>query len=469
MKQFMDKDFLLTTQTARDLFNNHAKNMPIIDYHCHIVPSEIAEDKRFDTITQLWLSADHYKWRLMRAAGVEEKYITGDATDEEKFKKWAYVLGRAIGNPLYHWSHLELQRYFDYYGVLNEDTAEEVYKLCNEKLKEPGMSAKGIIKASNVKVLCTTDDPIDNLEWHKKIAADSDFDTKVLPAWRPDNAVNIDKPGFAEYIVKLAGVAKHPIRDFDSLCEALSIRMDYFAANGCRLSDHGLDYVCYSPARSKTIDHILATALSGGKITTRDANIFKTACLLFFGKEYARRGWVMQLHYGCKRDNNTDMFEKIGANTGFDCIGDNGSASNLANLLDALNKDGNLPKTILYSLNPTENTSIDTIAACFQNSEAISKIQHGSAWWFNDNKDGMEAQLKSLANEGYLAGFVGMLTDSRSFVSYTRHEYFRRILCNVIGNFVEECEFPADMELLGKIVEDISYNNAVRYFGFDQK
>ena len=467
MKQFMDKDFLLTTQTARDLFNNHAKDLPIIDYHCHIAAQEIAEDKRFDTITQLWLSGDHYKWRLMRAAGVEEQYITGDASDEEKFMKWAYVLGRAIGNPLYHWSHLELQRYFDYYGVLNEDTAKEVYELCNEKLKEPQMSAKGIIRLSKVSVLCTTDDPIDTLEWHKKIAADSDFDTKVLPAWRPDNAVNIEKPGFAQYIAKLAGVAKHPIRDFESLCEAFSIRMDYFEANGCKVSDHGLDFVCYSPARGKTVDHILATALSGGKITSRDANIFKTACLLFFGKEYARRGWVMQLHYGCKRDNNSAMFSKIGANTGFDCIGDNGSASNLANLLDALDKDGNLPKTILYSLNPTENTSIDTIAACFQSSEAVSKIQHGSAWWFNDNKDGMEAQLRSLANEGYLAGFVGMLTDSRSFVSYTRHEYFRRILCNVIGNFVEECEFPADMKLLGSIVEDISYNNAVRYFGFD--
>lgn len=466
MKQFMDKDFLLSTQTAKDLFNNHAKRMPIVDYHCHIIPQEIAEDKRFETITELWLGADHYKWRLMRAAGIEEKYITGDATDEEKFKKWAYVLGRAIGNPLYHWSHLELQRYFDYHGVLNENTADEVYKLCNEKLKDPQMSVKGIIRASNVSVLCTTDDPIDTLEWHKKIAADTDFTTKVLPAWRPDNVVNIDKPGFAEYIAKLAGVAKKPIRDFESLCEALSARMDYFEANGCKIADHGLDFVCYSPASSKTIDHILGTALSDRNVSTREVNMFKTACLLFFGKEYARRGWVMQLHYGCKRDNNSDMYAKLGANTGFDCIGDNGSASNLTNLMDALDKKGNLPKTILYSLNPIENTSIDTIAACFQRPEAVSKIQHGSAWWFNDNKDGMTDQLRSLANEGYLAGFVGMLTDSRSFVSYTRHEYFRRILCDFIGNLVENCEFPSDMDVLGQIVEDISYNNAMRYFGF---
>ena len=466
MKNFMDRDFLLTTQTAKDLYNNHAKRMPIIDYHCHIIPEEIAKDKRFSTITELWLSADHYKWRLMRAAGIEEKYITGDASDEEKFKKWAFVLGRAIGNPLYHWSHLELQRYFDYHGILNEETADEVYSLCNEKLKEPQMSAKGIIRASNVSVLCTTDDPVDSLKWHKEIAKDSDFHTLVYPAWRPDNAVNIDKPGFAEYIAKLAGVAKTPIRNFESFCEALKVRMDYFDFCGCRIADHGLDYVMYSPAREKTVDHILEVALSGGKITTADANIFKTACLQFFAGEYTKRGWVMQLHYGCKRDNNTRMFEKAGANTGFDCIGDYGSASNLANLLDFMDAKGHLPKTILYSLNPVENTAIDTIAACFQSHEAVSKVQHGSAWWFNDNMDGMLLQLKSLANEGYLAGFVGMLTDSRSFVSYTRHEYFRRILCEFIGGLVEKGEFPSDEKLLGSIVEDISYNNAMKYFGF---
>lgn len=466
MKQFMDKDFLLTSQTAKDLYNNHAKRMPIVDYHCHINPQDIAEDKRYETITELWLGGDHYKWRLMRAAGIDEWYITGAASDEEKFKKWAYVLGRAIGNPLYHWSHLELQRYFDYHGILNEDTADEVYKLCNEKLKEPRMSAKGIIKASNVSVLCTTDDPLDNLEWHKKIVCDMDFPVKVLPAWRPDNALNIDKPGFAEYIAKLAGVSKTPIRDFDSLCEALSNRMDYFMANGCKVADHGLDSIMYSPARGKTVDHILGTALSGGKITSRDANIFTTACIMFLGKEYSKRGWVMQLHYGCKRDNNSYMYDKIGANTGFDCIGDNSYSSNLADLLDALDIDNNLPKTIIYSLNPTENTAIDTIAGCFQNSDAVSKIQHGSAWWFNDNKEGMTEHLKSLSAEGYLAGFVGMLTDSRSLVSYTRHEYFRRILCDFIGNKVENYEFPEDMQRLGQIVEDICYNNAMRYFGF---
>ena len=466
MKQFMDKDFLLTTQTAKDLYNNHAKRMPIVDYHCHLNPEDIAKDRRYETITQLWLEGDHYKWRLMRAAGIDEWYITGEASDEDKFKKWAYVLGRAIGNPLYHWSHMELQKYFGYRGILNEDTAEEVYKLCNERLSEPGMTAKGLIKTSNVRVLCTTDDPIDNLEWHKEIARDIDFNVKVLPTWRPDNALNISGPGFAEYIAKLAGVSKTPIRDFASFCDALAVRMDYFMANGCRVSDHGFEKIMYSPAREKTVDHILATALSGKKITSHDADIFRTACVTFLAQQYRNRGWVMQLHYGCKRDNNTGMFTKIGANTGFDCIGDNNAASNLANLLDSLDKEDALPKTIIYSLNPTENAVIDTIAGCFQNSEAISKIQHGSAWWFNDHKDGMTAQLKSLANEGYLAGFVGMLTDSRSLLSYTRHEYFRRILCDFLGNMVENCEYPADMERLGQIVEDISYNNAKRYFGF---
>ncbi|MBR3638066.1 MAG: glucuronate isomerase [Lachnospiraceae bacterium] len=466
MKKFMDRDFLLSTPTAQKLFHEYAENTPVLDYHCHINPKEIAEDRVFDNITQVWLGGDHYKWRFMRSCGVEEKYITGDASDYEKFEKWAECLSHAIGNPLYHWSHLELQRYFGYEGTLSKKTAKEVWDLCNAKLKDPSMSVRNLIKKSNVTLICTTDDPVDSLEWHKIIQEDSSFDVKVLPAWRPDKAMNIEKPDYLSYLGKLSEASGIEIRSFADLCKALSVRMDFFAENGCLVSDHALEYVMYAPSTEDEIGTIFANRLEGKNVTKDEELKFKTAFMLYVGKEYARRGWVMQLHYGCKRDNNDLMFASLGPDTGYDCINNYAPSSQMADFLNALNKDNTLPKTILYSLNPNDNEAIGTILGCFQNSDAVGKIQQGSAWWFNDHKIGMQNQMLSLANLGNLSGFVGMLTDSRSFLSYTRHEYFRRILCNLLGDFVENGEFPEDYETLEEIVKGISYNNAIHYFKF---
>ena len=466
MNTFMNKDFLLETETARNLFHTYAEPTPILDYHCHINPKEIAEDMQFKNITQVWLGGDHYKWRLMRSAGVDEKYITGDASDQEKFFKWAEVLGNAIGNPLFHWSHLELQRYFGYTGVLNKNTAEEVWNLCNEKLQKPSMSVRSLIMQSNVTLICTTDDPVDTLEWHKKIVEDKSFEVKVLPAWRPDKAMNIEKPDYSDYLSKLAEVSGVKIDSFKSLMAALSNRMDFFASMGCNVSDHALEYVMYAPADDAEVESIFAKRASGSSVTREEELKFKTAFMIAVGRQYSKRNWILQLHYGCKRNNNTPVFNRMGPDTGYDCINNYAPSAQMADFLDALNSTGELPKTILYSLNPNDNEAIGSILGCFQNSDAVSKIQHGSAWWFNDNKSGMEDQIRSLGNLGYLAGFVGMLTDSRSFVSYPRHEYFRRILCNYFGNLVENGEFPADMETLGEIVKNISYYNAVKYFGF---
>ena len=469
MKPFMDKDFLLSTPTAQTLFHEYAEKAPVLDYHCHINPKEIALDRKFENITQVWLGGDHYKWRFMRSCGVEEQFITGSASDKEKFFKWAEVLGKAIGHPLYHWSHLELQRYFDYYGTLNKNTAEEVWNLCNAKLADPSMSARSLIKRSNVTLICTTDDPVDSLEWHAKIAADESFDVQVLPAWRPDKAMNIEKPDYTDYLASLSEASGITIDSFASLKEALRIRMDFFASKGCSVSDHGLSYVMYYPADDNDIEAIFKKRLSGERITSEEELAFKTAFMIFAGKEYHRRGWVMQLHYGVKRDNNTPMYEKVGPDTGYDCISNYTPSAQLTDFLNALLKTGGLPKTIIYSLNPIDNQAIDSIIGCFQDSAAVGKIQHGSAWWFNDHKIGMTDQMLSLASQGNLSGFIGMLTDSRSFLSYTRHEYFRRIMCEIIGDIVENGEFPADMDILSEIVTDISYNNAVRYFGFDLK
>lgn len=467
MKPFMDKDFLLETATAKKLFHDYAETTPILDYHCHINPREIAEDRQFDNIAQVWLGGDHYKWRFMRSCGVEEKYITGDASDYEKFVKWAECLGKAIGNPLFHWSHLELQRYFDYHGVLNKKTADEVWELCNEKLRHPSMSARNLIKQSNVTLLCTTDDPIDSLEWHKMIAEDTNFDVKVLPAWRPDKAMNIEKSDYLDYLDQLAAASGiYEINSFAALKKALVIRMEFFASMGCNISDHGLEYVMYAPATDDEIEVIFLKRLNRMILSKEEELKFKTAFMLFMGREYHRLNWAMQLHYGCKRDNNTLQFEKIGPDTGYDCINNYTPSSELADFLNALVATDELPRTVLYSLNPNDNQAIGTIIGCFQDSTAVAKIQQGSAWWFNDNKIGMIDQMTSLASLGNLSGFIGMLTDSRSFLSYTRHEYFRRILCNLIGNWVENGEFPADMDTLSEIVTDISYHNAKRYFNF---
>ena len=464
MKAFMDKDFLLETETAKKLYHDFAAQVPTIDYHCHINPKEIAENRKFDNITQVWLGGDHYKWRFMRSCGIEEKYITGDASDYEKFCKWAECVGKAIGNPLFHWSHLELQRYFGYNGYLNKNTADEVWNLCNEKLQDDSMTVRALIKQSNVTFIGTTDDPIDSLEWHQKIAADESFDVVVAPSWRPEKAMNIEKPEYLEYLAKLEAAAGMEIKTFADLKAALAIRLDYFNANGCQISDHSLAYVMYNPATEEEIEAIFAKRLAGGAVTWEEELKFKFACMMFLGKEYVRVDWGMQLHYGVKRDNNKAMYKKLGADTGFDCISSYTPSSELADFLNALAETDALPRTVLYSLNPVDNAAIGTILGCFQDSTACAKIQQGSAWWFNDNKTGMIEQMISLANLGNLSGFVGMLTDSRSFLSYTRHEYFRRIMCNLIGGWVENGEFPADMEMLEEIVKNISYYNAKTYF-----
>ena len=468
MKAFMDKDFLLSSETSQKLFHEYAENMPIVDYHCHINPQEIAEDRKFENITQVWLGGDHYKWRQMRSNGVDEYYITGGASDREKFQKWAETLEKAIGNPLYHWSHLELQRYFGYTGHLCGETAEEVWNLCNAKLQEDGMSVRNLIRQSNVKLICTTDDPVDSLEWHKKLAEDDTFEVKVLPAWRPDKAMNLEKPEYVDYIKTLSEVSGIDVKDFASMKEAILNRMDFFDSMGCSVSDHALEYVMYAPASEEEVDAIFKKALAGEGVSREEEMKFKMAFMQFVAKAYHKKNWVMQIHYGCKRDNNALMYAKLGPDTGFDCINNYAPSAQMADFLNALSATNEIPKTIIYSLNPNDNASIGTILGCFQE-KFPGKIQQGSAWWFNDHKTGMQDQMISLANLGNLSGFVGMLTDSRSFLSYTRHDYFRRILCNLIGNWVENGEFPADYETLGEIVKGICYNNAVNYFGFDLK
>ncbi len=468
MKNFMDNDFLLSTTTAIKLYHEYAEKMPIIDYHCHINPKDIAEDIRFENITKLWLGGDHYKWRLMRSFGIDEKYITGDADDHDKFIKWAYCLGKSIGNPLYHWSHLELRNYFGYKGFLNEKTAEEVWNMCNRKLQESDMSSRKIIEKSGVKIICTTDDPVDSLSYHKVIREDSSFSVRVLPAWRPDNAMNIAKDEFTGYINKLGTLTNEQINTFSSLCQALSKRMDYFEEMGCRVSDHGLDYIYYSPVSTEETELIFSKRMNNQILTDEEVNKFKCAIMQFMGFECSHRDWVMQLHFGCKRNNNTKMYSLLGADTGYDCINNRTLSSDIANYLDSLASKDCLPKTILYSLNPEDNAAIGTILGCFQDSTHVGKIQQGSAWWFNDHKDGIRNQLLSLASLGNLSGFVGMLTDSRSFLSYARHEYFRRILCDIIGSLVENGEYPEDYDTLREIINDICFNNSIRYFGFDR-
>ncbi len=465
MKKFMDEDFLLTTETAKNLYHNYAEKLPIIDYHCHLSPQEIYEDVRYENITQVWLGADHYKWRQMRSNGVEEKYITGDASDREKFQKWAETLEKAIGNPLYHWSHLELKKYFGYEGHLCGDTAQEVWDLTSEKLKQDNMSARGLILQSNVDTICTTDDPVDSLEWHRKIKEDG-FEVKVLPAWRPDKAMNIEKADFAQYIAKLGEVSGVEIKDFDSLIEALKNRMDFFAENGCTVSDHGLEYVMYESYEPAEVNEIVKTRLSDGTLTKTEERKYKTAFMVALGREYAKKNWVMQLHYGVQRDLNKKVFNALGPDAGIDAINTYSSSIEMGQYLNALAIDDSLPKTIIYSLNPADNAAIGTVIGCFQDSSAVGKIQHGAAWWFNDHKTGMMEQMTSLANLGLLGNFVGMLTDSRSFLSYTRHEYFRRIMCELIGGWVENGEYPDDEKALRQIVEGISYYNCKNYFCF---
>ena len=465
MKRFLDKDFLLETETAKRLFHEYAENMPIIDYHCHLNPKEIYEDIKYNNITEVWLGGDHYKWRQMRSNGVEEKYITGDASDKDKFIKWAETLEMAIGNPLYHWSHLELKKYFGYEGYLSSETAEEVWALCNDKLKNGDLSARKLIEVSNVDVICTTDDPVDSLEWHKKIKEDN-FSVRVLPTWRPDKALHIEKDSFSDYLHTLSTVSGVEIKDFDSLIEALKIRMDFFVENGCKVSDHGLEYIMYENYTDNEVNEILKKKLNGNQLSETEQRKFKTAFMVAMGKEYAKKNLVMQLHYGVIRDLNKRIFNALGADAGIDAVNNYSSSVETGRYLNALAEENLLPKTIIYPLNSADFDAVGTIIGCFQDSDTIGKVQHGSGWWFNDNKTGMISQMTSLANLGLLGNFIGMLTDSRSFLSYTRHEYFRRIMCNLIGNLVENGEYPEDEKSLKKIVEGISYKNAKRYFGF---
>ncbi len=467
MKAFMDEDFLLDTPTAVELYHNYAEKMPIFDYHCHLNPKEIAEDKRYRNITELWLGDDHYKWRAIRSNGIDEKYITGEGDDKDKFFKWAETIPNCLGNPLFHWTHLELRRYFGIIELLSPDTAESIWERCNEMLKRDEFTAKNLIKRSNVKVICTTDDPLDSLEYHKIIADDKNFDVKVLPAFRPDKGINIDMEDFNLWIHKLGEITGVKITTFRDLKNALTLRLEYFHAAGCRISDHGLEPLLFREGTEEQASTILHKALSGKTLTVEEVAVYKTQILIFLGREYSRLGWVMQLHIGTLRNTNTRMLQKLGPNTGYDSIGDWTFASALSAFLNALDMTDELPKTILYHVNPRENEVLGTIIGCFQNGNIPGKVQFGAAWWFNDQKDGIEKQLITLANQSLLGRFVGMLTDSRSFLSYIRHEYFRRILCNILGNWVDKGEIPNDMALLGKMVQDISYNNAANYFGIE--
>ena len=466
MKPFMDKNFLLQTETAQNLYHEHAAKMPIFDYHCHINPKDIADDRKFNSITEIWLAGDHYKWRGMRTNGVDERYCTGDASDWEKFEKWAETVPQTLRNPLYHWTHLELKKFFGINEVLSPKNARKIYDVCNEKLRTPEYSCRNIIRMANVHTICTTDDPIDNLQYHQQIKA-SGFEVAVLPAWRPDKAMMVEDPDFFNtYINQLADAAGIPIITFANLIEALDKRHEYFHENGCRLSDHGLDTAFAEDYSAKEIRAIFAKVRAGNKLTSEEILQFKSCMLYEFGVMDHSRGWTQQFHLGALRNNNTRLFNKLGPDTGFDSIGDKPVAESLSKLLNRLDMEDKLCKTVLYNLNPRDNELYATMIGNFQDGSVAGKMQWGSGWWFLDQKDGMEKQINALSNLGLLSRFVGMLTDSRSFLSYTRHEYFRRTLCNLIGNDVENGEIPNDMELLGRMVENICFNNAKNYFNF---
>ncbi len=453
----------MKSETAKKLYHEYAAECPIYDYHCHIDAKDIYEDRRFENITDVWLSGDHYKWRIMRSNGISEYYITGDAPAKEKFRKFAEALPRCIGNPMYHWCHLELKNFFGYEGVLNAQTADEVWDITEKKLQDSALTARGLIDQSNVAMIGTTDDPCSDLTYHK-LLSESGYATKVCPTFRPDPAVNIHKAGFAEYIKKLALACGVDINTAADVKLALTKRLEFFAECGCRASDHGLDYIMFRPSSGESADEVFARAMSGAELTKTECEIYQTEILLHCAREYSRLGMVMQFHFSCMRNPNSKKFFELGADTGFDCMAVTDSCTALYRLMDALDKTDELPRTILYSLNPADNEWIDTLLGAFQSDEIAGKMQHGSAWWFNDSKKGMRDQLESLANLGILGNFVGMLTDSRSFLSYARHEYFRRILCNFIGELVENGEYPDDTETLGAIVQDICSNNAKRYF-----
>ncbi len=475
MRPFMDKDFLLETETAKHLFHDYAEQMPLCDYHCHIPPREIYENRRFSDIVEVWLGGkqpdgsyfgDPYKWRVRRSNGVSEDYITGDKPATERLKKFAESVEMAIGNPMYHWCNLELRKFFGYEGYFSPETSDAIFAKTAEMLQsDPKLTVRGLIEQSNVAMIGTTDDPIDTLEWHEKIAADPSIKFKVCPSFRPDKAINISKPGFQEYLGRLAeSVGKTELKTVADVRAALTQRLEFFVKHGCRASDHGLDYIPCRPCTRAQADAALEKALAGQELTVEEAEHYQTAILLHLGREYHRLNVVMQLHYSCLRNVNEGMYARLGPDTGFDMIAQNTCGGSIAQLLSALDEKGECPKTILYSLNPADNAQLGTLIGCFQGPEVPGKLQHGSAWWFNDTKTGMEEQMISLANLGLLGNFVGMLTDSRSFLSYARHDYFRRIFCNLVGRWVENGEYPNDEAALKKIVEGVCYRNAARYF-----
>ena len=464
--KYMSEDFLLDTRTARELYHGHAAKMPIIDYHCHLPPREIAEDKRWSDIAEVWLGGDHYKWRQMRSNGVEERFCTGDASWHDKFVKYAETMEKLVKNPLFDWSHLELSRYFGVNERLCSQSAERIWKKCNQKLKNKSFSARGLMKKSNVKVVCTTDDPVDSLEHHLAIAKNP-FGTKILPAWRSDKASKVENvKAWNAWMDALAKAAGMPVRTWDDFLEAMAKRHKFFEKAGCAVSDYGITEIFAAPYTETEVSRIFKKLRGGKAATPEEALKFKSAWLYEGLKADAKSDWTTQLHYNCLRDNNSAMFEKLGPDTGFDCIGDWNVTENLAKLFDRLEREDSLPRCILYSLNPKDNEMLATLMGCFQKAPDVGKIQLGSAWWFLDQKDGMKKQIEALAALGCLGNFVGMLTDSRSFLSYTRHEYFRRILCQKLGQEVEKGEIPNDLKWLGRIVEDISYNNAKNYFKF---
>lgn len=467
MKEFLNDNFLLNSEAAVELYHNYAKEMPIFDYHCHLNPEEIANDKSFRNITEIWLGGDHYKWRAMRSNGVDEKYITGDASDYDKFIAWAKTVPYCIGNPLYHWSHLELKRFFGIDLIINEENADEIWERANELLKQKEFTAKQLIKNSNVKALCTTDDAIDTLEFHKKIREDKEFNVKVYPALRPDKGINIQNDTFVPWMKALSEISEVKIENYGDFINALELRVEYFHQEGCRLSDHGLDKLFYKESTDEEANEIFAKAMKGEALSNDEVDKYKTRTLLNLAKMYNKRNWTMQLHIGALRNNNSRMFKVLGPDTGYDSINDGNIAEALSKLLNEIDKTNELPRTILYCLNPNDNYLLGTMIGNFQGGGIPGKIQFGSGWWFNDQKDGMKDQMSALANLGLLRRFVGMVTDSRSFISYTRHEYFRRVLCDLVGSWADAGEAPNDIDLLGKMIQEICFLNAKEYFGVD--
>jgi glucuronate isomerase len=466
MKSFMDENFLLNNEIAVKLFHDYAKEMPIIDYHCHLSPKEIFENKSFRNITDAWLGGDHYKWRVMRALGVDEELITGNASDYDKFLAWAEAVPLLIGNPLYNWTHLELQRYFGINEILNKKSAPQIWETVNKLLNREDFRVRDLIKKSNVKVVCTTDDPIDSLEYHLQIKEDTNFEVSIVPGFRPDKGLEINRDGYGDWVGKLQEVSGTQIRSYADFLSALESRVRYFHSVGGRVSDHAIDMMVFAETTEEEVAGIFAEAIQGNKVSLENEKKYKTYTLKFLGKLYSELDWAMQFHINALRNNNTRMFNLLGPDTGYDAMNDGEIAKPLVRLLDSLDQENALPKTILYSLNPKDNHVIAAMIGSFQGGGIPGKIQFGTAWWFNDTKDGMLDQMKSLANMGVFSRFIGMLTDSRSFLSYTRHEYFRRIVCNLIGEWVENGEVPNDPKTLGEIVQGVSYNNAKNYFNF---